>query len=230
MQGAVANQKIQAAVRQIRRVDARNSAEGHQGGRCVAWPAPARAANGSSRARQPIDGGEGETFRFAVVPAQASEDSQLPAEFLVPTHAESVFERAGPAGGRYIRPLSCLLAELQGLGVRSGTSEIRIPEHPYGAFVPADRLPALDLVRIAAVLKNPAIQARAVRRARLGGARITERPVAGVKLVDPAPRVAAHVRGIIPGAVVHRRPPQKLRARIVAIAVVVEKICQREPP
>ncbi len=51
-----------------------------------------------------------------------------------------------------------------------------------------------------------------------------------MELVHHAPGVAARVGGIIPGAVVHHSPGHELSARIVRIAIVVEKIGQGKTP
>lgn len=50
----------------------------------------------------------------------------------------------------------------------------------------------------------------------------------GVQLVHPSPGVAANVGRIVPGAVVHDRPAQKLGARVMGVAIVVEEVRQRE--
>lgn len=46
--------------------------------------------------------------------------------------------------------------------------------------------------------------------------------------MNPAPRVAANIGAIIPGAVVHDGPSQELSARLVRIPIVIEEIGQCE--
>src|SRR5436190_21090705 len=83
---------------------------------------------------------------------------------------------------------------------------------------------------VAAIDEQAPVESQAVGHARLRGAGIPHGPSARVEFVHPAPRVASNVGWIVPCTVVHGAPSQELRARIVAIAVVVEEIGNSEAP
>ncbi len=58
--------------------------------------------------------------------------------------------------------------------------------------------------------------------------RAAHRPFGVVPLDHRAPRVAARVRGVVPGAGAHQRPIEELRARVVRVGVGVEVVDERE--
>src|SRR5262249_47217713 len=68
------------------------------------------------------------------------------------------------------------------------------------------------------------IERRTVGEARLLPDSVAHRPTLRVVLDPDAVCVATDIRGIVPGAVVHDRPGEELRARIVAVPVVVYEI------
>src|ERR1700719_3998792 len=82
----------------------------------------------------------------------------------------------------------------------------------------------LPLDHVAAVAKEPAVEARSVRDFGLGRAAIAQRPVFGMKFVDPSPGVTARVGGIVASAVIHGAPTHELGSWVVRIAVVVEEV------
>src|SRR5450755_3833955 len=92
----------------------------------------------------------------------------------------------------------------------------------------AERVAVFALKRVSTVPQNAPVKAQTIGHSRFSRASVAHRPVPRMKLVDPAPGVAADVGRIIPSAVVHDAPADKLRARIVRVAVVVEEIGHRE--
>ena len=68
---------------------------------------------------------------------------------------------------------------------------------------------------IAAVAEEATVKAQAIGDARFGGAGVTEGPVACVKFVHPAPRVAADIGRVIPCAVEHDAPAHELGAGVM---------------
>ena len=93
----------------------------------------------------------------------------------------------------------------------------------------ADRVAALSLKQIRSIVSNAQVELRAIRHPWLQCHCIPQRPIGRMQLVVPTPGVTAHVCRVIPGAVVHDRPSDELRPRIVTVAIIVEKICDREP-
>src|ERR1051325_9982823 len=92
----------------------------------------------------------------------------------------------------------------------------------------AIRVMDFTLEHIAAISKKTAVESQAVGNPGFRRAGIAYGPAAPVEFVHPTPRVAANVGRIVPCAVVHDAPSQELRARIVAIAVVIKEISYRK--
>src|ERR1017187_3178338 len=159
---------------------------------------PARAFEGSTEGGEAVDGGEGEAFGLAVAPAEAAEDAKILGEFLIGADPEAVFESADAAGGGDVGLRAGLLGEANGVGVRAAVEVIEVREQADGAFMAVPLVAELALEHVGAVAEEAAVEASAVGDARHRGARVAGGPVAGVKLVDPAPGVAARIGGIIP--------------------------------
>ncbi len=149
---------------------------------------------------------------------------------LIEADAEAVFQRSILPGGVDIGDAAVLRGQPQRLGVAARIGAVKIAQHAQGTFAVSGAITPLAFEHIAAIAEQAAVEAQAVGDSRLGGARVAQRPVAGMKFVDPSPGVAARIGGIIPSAVVHHRPTHELRSRIVAIAIAVEKIGDGEAP
>src|SRR5258708_4423600 len=90
---------------------------------------------------------------------------------------------------------------------------------------PVSIFPFKDIVTIA---KNSVIESQPVSNSGLSAAGVSQRPVPGMEFVNPSPGIAAHIRRVVPGAVIHSGPTHELRARIVGVAVIIEEIRERK--
>src|SRR5207237_7344789 len=148
---------------------------------------------------------------------------------LLDIHAEPELSRSGAMHQVDVGHAARLIHKPDRIGIRTRIGVIHIAQQTDGAGMVSGLVADLAFYHVAAIAKQPAVEAKSVRNLGLGGAAIAKRPPASVKFVDPSPRVPARVGRIVPGAVVHDGPAHELRPWIVRVAVVVEEVCKREP-
>ena len=106
---------------------------------------------------------------------------------------------------------------------------VQILQDPHGPWMLLKLPAALLFEYVAAIAKDSSVETQSIGYFWHGGASVANCPVPGVEFMNPAPGVAAQMLlRVVPSAVVHDGPSHELRARIVSVSIVVEKIGQGE--
>src|ERR1700743_3587277 len=92
VQGAVADDEVESAAAEIKGVDSRNPRDGQFRRQRILGSAPLSPRNGNSAAGEAVDCGKGEIFGLAVVPAEASEHTDVVHDFLFHVDPEAVLQ------------------------------------------------------------------------------------------------------------------------------------------
>src|SRR5260370_41007962 len=188
-QRAIADYKVQPAARQVRGVNARNSAnrQCRRGG--VERAVPAAARDGYATAGQPVDRREREALGFAVIPAEANERSNVLRDFLLHIHPKSVFASADAQRSVHVGSAAGAIRKLNRLRVPAGIGAIEKAQYAQSTGMAAGVVPQFALECIAAIAENSPGEAQAIGGFRLSGAAISKRPAPGRKTLDPTPPV-----------------------------------------
>src|SRR5262249_15204235 len=133
VQPPVANEEIESAARQVKRMHARDPARREGSGGDVGFPSPPGSFHGNTAARQAINGGEREVPGLAVVPAQTGENADIGPHLLFDAETCAVLDGPRTVYGSDIGSGSGLSGQAEGIGIIAGIGVIQISQQPNGA-------------------------------------------------------------------------------------------------
>src|SRR5208282_97208 len=225
-EAAVAQQETESPQREVLLMPVRDFVADERHPEAVARAIPQRAANIAAECDRLVHFRVVERFMLAFVPTGAHESANIVGKFLVGVDAEAVLQIVlHPMVGDFRLRRFSGLEQIDRFVIVAHVGEIGEREQSNGsaAFLHQAR-PQLKLIVLGMRVLQVLLQVQsigALRHERLGELQI---PPSILVVDDAAIGVAASVRRVVPGAVVHDRPVNEVAVAAVGDGVQIEEV------